>query len=93
MRQISLKQGIGLFLAIFILPAIVLMPFRAELMALVGTPAWLSAMNNLLGAAIITGLAVYAWNQRKRIQELEREVERERYRRENAVTDGGQPDE
>jgi hypothetical protein len=96
MRQISLKQGIGIFVLVFILPAIVLVPMRTEIMAIVplAEPTLWQSLNNLVGSAIIIGLAVFAWNQRKRIQQLEREVERQKYYREqDALTDGGTRDE
>jgi uncharacterized membrane protein len=84
MNEITARKGVVLFLVLFIAPAIAAQPFRAELMAIVGNPVWLSAINNLLGAAIITGLAIYAWNQRQRIKDLEREVERTKYRTQNS---------
>jgi predicted transporter len=87
MSKISLRNGVVLFLAVFILPAVLAQPFRAELMAIVQQPALVSAINNLLGAAIITGLAIYAYNKRKRVQELEREVERTKYRAQNNLGD------
>lgn len=93
MRQISLRQGIVIFVGVFILPAIAAQPFRSEIVAIVplAEPTLWQSVSSLIGSAIVVGLAVYAWNQRKRIQELEREVERQKYYREQEVmTDGGE---
>ena len=95
MKQISLRQGLGIFVLIFVVPGLLVVPFRAEIVAIVplGEPTLWEGLESLGTLVIVAGLGIYAWNQRKRIQELEREVERERYQRERAVTDGGKRDE
>jgi arginine exporter protein ArgO len=89
MSQISLRQGIVIYVVVFAIPVILLIPFRAEIMAIVPNRTLLQAVNNLLGSAFVVGLAIYAYNQRQQVQALEREKERERSRREQALTDGG----
>ena len=91
MRQISLRQGTIIFLSLFILPAIMLLPFRTEILQLspLAQPTLWQSLNNLISSAFIVGLAAWVYNQRQRIQELERKLERERYRRENTLIDGG----
>jgi uncharacterized membrane protein len=91
MRQITLRQGIGIYLALFILPAIMLLPFRTEIMQLspLAQPTLWQSLNTLIGSALIIGLAAWVYNQRQRIQELERTLEQERYRQEKTLTDGG----
>jgi hypothetical protein len=93
MRQISLRQGIVIYVIVLMIPVMLLLPFRAEIMAItVQNRTLLQGVNNLLGSAFVVGLAIYGWNKRQQVKALEREIERERYRREQALTDGGDRD-
>jgi predicted transporter len=81
MNTISLKQGILLFGLVFIAPAIVAQPFRAEIMDVVplAEPTLWQSANLFIGSILVAALAIYAWNKRKQVQELEREVERQKH--------------
>jgi hypothetical protein len=92
MRQISWKQGISIFLVTFVLPVIILLPVRAELMTIFPPPTLWQTLNNVLGSILMTGLLIYAYNKRQRIQEQDREIARLRSQREQALTDGGDRD-
>jgi 4-hydroxybenzoate polyprenyltransferase len=83
MSQISVRQGIAIFLVTFVLPVLILLPFRAELMTIVPQPTLWQTLNNVLGSILLTGLLIYSYNKRQRIQEQDREIERLRSQREH----------
>ena len=82
MHEINRRKGIVLFLLLFVIPPLLAQPFRQEIIAIVSLPEptlWQSLA--MFGSQIIMfALAAWAWNQRKRIKHLEREVAREKYR-------------
>ena len=90
MNEIGLKKGIVLFFLVFIAPAIVAQPLRPAIVNLVALPEptlWQS-VSMFFSTILVAGVVIYAYNQREEIKRLEREVERERYRRQHS---GGEP--
>ena len=81
MRKIGLKKGVALFLLVFVLPGFLAQPFRQEIIAVVSLPqptAWQS-LSMFLSMILVATLAIYAYNLRQRMKELERERYRAEY--------------
>lgn len=87
MNTISLRKGIMLFVLVFIAPAIVLQPVRPAIAGFLPAPTLWQSATMVVSTLLVAGLAIYAYNQRQRIRELEREIERQKYRIRNNMGD------
>jgi hypothetical protein len=77
----ALKALVG-FLLLFVLPPLLLQPLRPALVALpLPEPTLWQSFGLFLGQILVFTVAVWGWNQRQRVKELERELARAKYTR------------
>jgi hypothetical protein len=75
--------------SLFVLVPLVLQPLRPAMVQAVPlpeSPLWQSAAL-FVGQFLIFGLAVWVWNQRQRLKEFERDVERAKLRPSGGIAD------